>query len=641
MSPWISSIFYKLIFPLPDGVVWSSFVISRQSDRVIRSVVESNFCAVFASAMKSLGLGVALTFTLILTNDFASAGGTLNLEFTGCNPGGDLTTDQVVDGGQNGKLTLGRLDFLMSGLALQRVDGTWLESRDDWTASISVGKRRLSALTDGVLDGEYQAIRFRVGVSPKTDLIDPAIYPPDHPLHPDVCGLHWSWQGGYIYMAVEGQSSGMKNGASGFSFHLAREGNAQFVEIPVRFRGGGPITIQIGMDPAAILAGIDFSRDGNSTHSRDGDPIVGRMKINLTRAFRSLAVKYDIFQQPGYSSATLEVPITAGAKLYRLDISQRFPKVQLPADNLLTEEGVALGNKLFHEKRLSVNDSQSCSSCHQQESGFSDPRRFSLGAEGHPGKRRSMPLVNLAWQKSFFWDGRAPSIREQVLMPISDPHEMNEKPEHVITKLAGDPTYVSDFRAAFGSTGITVRNMALALEQFLITNISQDSRFDRALRKQGELTETEKRGLQLFVTEHDPDRGLRGADCFHCHGGMLFTDHELHDNGLTLADADAGRMSVTGQATDFGKFKTPSLRNVVLRPPYMHDGRFATLEEVVEHYNSGVQRRPTLDPNLAKHPLSGLGLTDDEKSELVAFLRTLTDNDFSAPKILPAASPPP
>ena len=570
----------------------------------------------------------------------ASAAGTLNLEFTSRSAGSSPVTNQVVDGGPNGKLTLSRLDFLMSGLALQRLDGTWLESRDDWTASINIGKRRLSALTDGVQDGDYKAIRFRVGVSPQTDLVDPAIYPPDHPLHPDVCGLHWSWQGGYIYMAVEGRSSGA-GGASGFSFHLARQGNAQVVEIPVRFRGGGPVTIQIGMDPAAILAGIDFSRDGNSTHSRPGDPIAARMKDNLARVFHPLAVKNDVFQVPSSGTVAAREPIPVGTKPYPLEISQRFPKVLLPADNPLTVEGVALGKRLFHEKRLSVNDSQSCASCHQQETGFSDARRFSLGAEGHIGKRRSMPLVNIAWQKSFFWDGRAPSIREQVLMPISDPHEMNEKPERVVAKLAGDPGYVSDFRAAFNSPDITVRHMALALEQFLLSKISQESRFDQALRKQGDLTEIEKRGLQLFVTEHDPERGLRGADCFHCHGGMLFTNHELHDNGLELTDSDAGRVGVTGQTSDYGKFKTPSLRNVALRPPYMHDGRFATLEEVVEHYNSGVHRRPTLDPNLAKHPVSGLGLTDEEKRELVAFLHTLTDDSFSTARNSPAASPPP
>ena len=145
------------------------------------------------------------------------------------------------------------------------------------------------------------------------------------------------------------------------------------------------------------------------------------------------------------------------------------------------------------------------------------------------------------------------------------------------------------------------------------------------------MNESEKRGLQLFLTEFDPARGLRGADCFHCHGGTLFTDHQFHNNGLALADDDVGRMAVTNNPADRGKFRAPSLRNISATGPYMHDGRFATLEEVVEHYSSGVQRSETLDPNLAKHPDAGLSLTAEEKRDLVAFLKTLADENFIRP----------
>lgn len=567
-------------------------------------------------------------FVLIITG-WSKAAGTLNLEFTGKEASAPLERQPVLDGGANGKLTLMRLDFLLTGLALQRTDGTWVEASKDWAAFLSVGKQQLTAQSDGVAEGDYQAIRFRIGVPPETDRIDPSVYPPTHPLHPDVCGLHWGWQGGYIYMAAEGQSSRSLKGGNGFSFHLAREGNSPVIELPVSFRGGGPVTLHIGMDVESILKGIDFSRDGNASHSRDGDPIPAKMNANLTKSFRVLAVKSDLFQSAREREVPAQQVLPAGTTVFPLEITSRFPKETLPQDNPLTAQGVALGDRLFHENRLSVNDSISCSTCHQQATGFSDSRKFSIGAEGHLGKRRSMPLVNLAWQKSFFWDGRAPTLREQVLMPIRDPHEMNEKPEAVAEKLGKDPVYQKLFSAAFGSPEVTPDRMALALEQFLLTKVSQESRFDLALRKAGELTETEKRGLQLFVTEHAPERGLRGADCFHCHGGMLFTDHEFHDNGLDLEKSDIGRMTVTGNEVDRGKFKTPSLRNVALRAPYMHDGRFATLEEVVEHYNSGVHRRPNLDPNLAKHPAAGLGLTDQEKGELVAFLRTLTDTGFS------------
>ena len=240
-----------------------------------------------------------------------------------------------------------------------------------------------------------------------------------------------------------------------------------------------------------------------------------------------------------------------------------------------------------------------------------------------------MPLFNLAWAKEFFWDGRSKSLREQVLKPIEDPLEMNERLDNVLAKLRADEDYRKEFAAAFGGE-ITSERLAMALEQFLLTLVSQDSKFDRAARKLATLTAEEQRGLQLFVTEHDPARGLRGADCFHCHGGNLFTTNAFSNNGLTPT-ADFGRFEATRDEGDRGKFKVPTLRNIAATAPYMHDGRFKTLEEVVEHYDKGVQRGPTLDPNLAKHPAEGLGLSAEDKRALVAFLKTLTDEQFIAP----------
>jgi cytochrome c peroxidase len=283
---------------------------------------------------------------------------------------------------------------------------------------------------------------------------------------------------------------------------------------------------------------------------------------------------------------------------------------------------------LFHDTRLSINNSQSCASCHDQTRAFADTRRFSLGAEGQTGSRNAMPLFNLAWSQAFFWDGRAPTLREQVLMPIQDHQEMNETLENVVTKLRKDEESVQAFTQAFGSPEITPDRIALALEQFLLTLISQESRFDQAARKVAELTESEKRGLQLFVTEFDPKRGLRGADCFHCHSGTLFVSQTFANNGLELAAEDVGQMKVTQNEADRGKFKVPSLRNIALTAPYMHDGRFGTLEEVVEHYSRGVRRSAALDPNLAKHPEAGIQLTAEEKADLVAFLRSLSDESF-------------
>jgi cytochrome c peroxidase len=171
---------------------------------------------------------------------------------------------------------------------------------------------------------------------------------------------------------------------------------------------------------------------------------------------------------------------------------------------------------------------------------------------------------------------------------------------------------------------MTAEKIGLALEQFMLTLLAGDSKFDRAIRGAATFSDDERRGFELFMTEFDPRTGQRGADCFHCHGGPLFSDHQFHNNGLSPTE-DTGRFRATGKDSDRGKFATPSLRNIERTAPYMHDGRFATLEEVVEHYSSGVQRTATLDPNLAKHPKGGIALSADEQKALVAFLRTLSD----------------
>jgi cytochrome c peroxidase len=521
-----------------------------------------------------------------------------------------------------------RLDFLLSALALQRTDGTWVESRD-WYAYLSAtDKARHRAEADGVPSGDFKAIRFAVGVDDRTNQAEPSA-PVGHALHPEVNHLHWGLMGGYIFMALEGRWKNEQGTMDGFSYHLAHEPQRKMVELPADFRGGGPLTIRLSLSAEKLLQGVDLVADGNSTHSREGDPLAPKIARNIASAFQVRSISYDHFQTLPLAAESPALP--PGTRPYELQITQRFPKPPLPPDNPLTEEGVALGRRLFEDKRLSFNGTQSCASCHDAARAFSDPKRFSIGANGDTGKRNAMALFNLAWHGPMFWDGRAPTLRQQVLMPVQDAHEMNEAPERVVEKLSADPQMVAAFERAFGQGGITVERLAKALEQHLLTLISQDSRFDRAVRKVATLTDQEKLGLQLFVTEFDPKRGLRGADCFHCHGGTLFSDHQFHNNGLALTADDIGREAVTHDPADRGKFKAPSLRNIALTAPYMHDGRFATLEEVVEHYSSGMQRTPTLDPNLAKHPEAGLQLTTEEKQALVAFLKTLTDENLATP----------
>jgi cytochrome c peroxidase len=501
-----------------------------------------------------------------------------------------LLLGSELQGAKVERFSISRLDGLLSQLELQRSNGSWLKS-DRWHVFFSAEKRRLSAVADGLPAEEFKAIRFRVGVDAATDTADPATWPPAHPLHPDVCGLHWGWNSGYVFLAIEGHFSK----ASGFSYHLAGAAKPMIVELPLRFSGANPTTVRLGFDIAQLLSDGAVVRESTSTHSREGDPLAPLLKERVTRAFAVKSVRNDTFQE---LDATRAPMVTANGTPHRLNISERLPKVKLPEDNPLTIEGVELGKRLFNDPRLSKNNAQSCATCHDYAKAFTDGRPTSIGAMGQTGRRNAMPLMNLAWAKEFFWDGRAKSLREQVLMPIQDAHEMNEKLDAVVAKLASDRGYAADFKRAFGSTNVTPDRMALALEQYLLTLISQDSKFDRAARKLDKLTTQEQRGLQLFVTEHDPARGLRGADCFHCHGGNLFSNHQFINNGLAPQSRDSGRMEVSGSESDHGKFKVPSLRNVALTAPYMHDGRFATLEEVIDHYNGSLHRSIRTSPNI-------------------------------------------
>lgn len=326
-----------------------------------------------------------------------------------------------------------------------------------------------------------------------------------------------------------------------------------------------------------------------------------------------------------------EPPATYDNTPYLLDIGD-FPTPDLPADNPLTVAGVQLGRMLFYERMLSKDGSQACADCHLQKDGFSDIRQFSLGVEGLPGKRQAMAVMNLAWhQNGLFWDGRAPKIRDQALKPIQDPLEMNETLSNVVNKLQAQKRYTDQFIRAFGTDQITPDRMALAMEQFMLTMVSKDSKYDRYLLGEVSLTASEERGKDLFFSEFNPLGAPSGAECFHCHGGHNFTNDEFMNNGLDAeADIrDEGRKDVTNKASDRAKFKVPSLRNIAFTPPYMHDGRFQTLEEVIDHYNTGAKPSATVD-FLMQYNLQpgGLGLSTQDKADLVAFLKTLSDPAF-------------
>ena len=333
----------------------------------------------------------------------------------------------------------------------------------------------------------------------------------------------------------------------------------------------------------------------------------------------------------GKDDEPVDNPVVKDETPYSLEYGN-FPPPSLPSDNVLTVQGVQLGKMLFYDKLLSEGETQACADCHRQPDGFSDTLKFSLGVEELPGKRQAMPIFNMAWHTNqFFWDGRANLLRDQSLLPIQDELEMNETLEDVIAKLSAEQTYRDQFTRAFGSEEITSEKMSLAMEQFMLSIISNDSKYDKFLTGSVQLTESEERGRVLFFQEYNPFfPDDSGADCAHCHGGDNFENDLYMNNGLDT-DAeflDMGRENVTMDDADRAKFKVPTLRNIEITPPYMHDGRFQTLEEVVNHYNEEIKESSTADQTVLNTKDTGLFLTEQDKEDLVNFLKTLTDQTF-------------
>ncbi len=283
-----------------------------------------------------------------------------------------------------------------------------------------------------------------------------------------------------------------------------------------------------------------------------------------------------------------------------------------PADNLLTDAGATLGRVLFYDVRLSQNNTVSCSSCHHQANGFSDSAQFSAGINGQLTTRHSMALANVTFYQNgaMFWDERASSLEAQALTPIQSPTEMGSTLTGVVSKLSQTAYYPTLFQAAFGTPEVTPDRIAKAISQFERSMISYNSKFDDSLTGKQSLTPAEQAGQALFSGQ---------ARCSGCHTTNAQVIQEAVNVGLDATITDPG---VDGQ----GRFKAPSLRNVEVRGRFMHDGRFATLQDVVNFYNTGVQDNPSLDAGL-RDPLQ-LNLTPDQVADLVAFLNTLTDNTF-------------
>lgn len=330
----------------------------------------------------------------------------------------------------------------------------------------------------------------------------------------------------------------------------------------------------------------------------------------------SLPAQPDNYAQP-------ELPAFFTTDLVRLD--------NTPSSNPTTDQGATLGRVLFYDETLSRNRTTACASCHEIARGFDDDKRISIGFEGGQTRRHSMGLTNARFYQRgrFLWDERAETLEAQALLPFQDPVEMGLTLEELVARVAGERFYPPLFAAAFGDSTVTPDRISRALAQFVRGMVSYRSRYDEgraqvtrpARESFPNFTEQENLGRQLFFGPL--------ARCSDCHRSDAFVLAIPHNNGLDAVTTDAGVEQVSGIGRDAAHFKAPSLRNAGLRSFFMHDGRFSTLEQVVEHYNSGVQAHPNLDPVL-RFPVEvrRLGLSVEEKGALVAFLHTLTDHEM-------------
>ncbi len=292
-----------------------------------------------------------------------------------------------------------------------------------------------------------------------------------------------------------------------------------------------------------------------------------------------------------------------------------------PPFNQLTDAGATLGRVLFYDTRLSKNNSVACASCHHQEKGFADGQTFSTGFEGVKTTRNSMAISNLKFQKSFFWDTSSSELEDQVLAPLKNHIEMGmENMDYLVTKIEASDYYDELFETVYGSKEVTPTRVSNALAQFMRSMVSYESKYDQGVESNfSNFSGLEKMGMNLFL---DHSRTACG-DCHNPQSNFAATWRDHANIGLDLVYEDEGAGS--------GQFKIPSLRNIALTGPYMHDGRYNTLEEVIEHYNSGIQNHPSLDWSLRDGGgAKKMNLNDLEKQALIAFLHTLTDDSFTS-----------
>lgn len=370
------------------------------------------------------------------------------------------------------------------------------------------------------------------------------------------------------------------------------------------------------------------------------------MKLNSYKLI-IIILGFMMFGLVSCQKQTIENPVAHTTTAYDFEIPYGFPtKLNIPNDNPLTVEGVELGRYLFYDGRLSgrknIDDQISCSTCHKQknsfEAGLDNPNFKNGHPRGFNGEEThhvTLPLMNLVWNNSAYgWNGnvfennsknKLNNIEDIVRVSFIAQNEIGTDTNTVVEVLQSIDGYSELFEKAFGSSRITFKNVERAISQFVRTLVSANSKFDKYLRGEKQLSQSEMNGYVLFTTEE-------GADCFHCHGGggnPLFTTHLFYNNGKESSYADEfDRLFISGDPMDKGAYKATSLRNIIYQAPYMHDGRFETLEEVIDMYSHSVLMTPLVNPLMHHANTNGVQLTPTEKSDLISFLKSLTDEDF-------------
>jgi len=487
---------------------------------------------------------------------------------------------------------LQELEYSLINFSLQRNDGQWFDLPGP---VVKAGLAQSAFTLDEIPPATYKAMRFDIGtVTPGANFFT-------------LAGTEW------------------RAGEKPLPFKLQL--NQSRYHIPVQLvthlRLKDELTLNLRFDLRRLLGfprPIDFKKHGASCDGPGGIIISCALVANGLTSFEVEGVKYPAGQERVY-----QVP--ERSTRYDLNLPPHIPSPHLPADNPLTREKVRLGDLLFHDSFLSPDNTVSCMGCHFSGLAFADDVPISPGFAGAKGIRNSMPLFNLAWKSSFFWDGRSPSIRDQVLKPIQEPHEMNSNLNHLVYRMNKNAKYSFQFEKVFGAGPVTKDKLALALEAYIISLTSHNSKFDQAMAGKVTLTEEEQHGMDLFFTDYDAGQPHSGAGCFRCHGGAHFTDNRFRNNGLRPS-GDTGRHRVTGKEQDLFTFVTPSLRNIELTPQYMYDGHLDTLEKVLQHYSGPLHRSASLDPVLQKLPEDGMQLSKKDQNAIIRFLKTLTDRQY-------------